>query len=168
MAYSNVPPSGVWAPAITFFNHSTNTLDLEAQAKYYAYLSKCGLAGLLVLGTNSETFLLTREERKALLQTARQVCEPGYPIMAGVGGHSTKQVLEFIADAAEAGADYALLLPPLSDLAHYIALSAVTSIVPQSLARLKQVYQTLRFEILSRLCHALEHSTNGTVYSFGI
>jgi dihydrodipicolinate synthase/N-acetylneuraminate lyase len=32
--------------------------------------------------------------------------------MAGVGGHSTKQVLEFIADAAEAGADSVLLLPP--------------------------------------------------------
>jgi len=32
--------------------------------------------------------------------------------MAGVSGHSTKQVLEFIADAADAGANYALLLPP--------------------------------------------------------
>jgi len=31
--------------------------------------------------------------------------------MAGVSGHSTKQVLEFISDAADAGADYALLLP---------------------------------------------------------
>jgi dihydrodipicolinate synthase/N-acetylneuraminate lyase len=32
--------------------------------------------------------------------------------MAGVGGHSTKQVLEFISDAADAGADSVLLLPP--------------------------------------------------------
>ena len=32
-------------------------------------------------------------------------------IMAGVGGHSTKQVLEFIEDARAAGADYALVLP---------------------------------------------------------
>lgn len=31
--------------------------------------------------------------------------------MAGVSGHSTKQVLEFIADAAAAKADYALVLP---------------------------------------------------------
>lgn len=31
--------------------------------------------------------------------------------MAGVSGHSTKQVLEFISDAVEAGADYALVLP---------------------------------------------------------
>ncbi|KAL2414164.1 putative 4-hydroxy-2-oxoglutarate aldolase, mitochondrial [Exophiala dermatitidis] len=107
-----VPPSGVWAPAITFFDQSTDNLDTDSQAKYYSYLSKTGLAGLVVLGTNSETFLLTREERKTLLETARKACGPSYPIMAGVGGHSTKQVLEFIQDAADAGADYALLLPP--------------------------------------------------------
>ncbi|RYP66379.1 hypothetical protein DL769_006041 [Monosporascus sp. CRB-8-3] len=112
MSLPKVPPSGVWAPAITFFDHSTDTLDTESQAKFYSYLSKSGLAGLVVLGTNSETFLLTREERKTLLETARRACGPSYPIMAGVGGHSTKQVLEFIADAADAGANYALLLPP--------------------------------------------------------
>ncbi|KAL2834740.1 hypothetical protein BJY01DRAFT_239002 [Aspergillus pseudoustus] len=112
MTHLKVPPGGVWAPAITFFNHKADTLDTEAQAKYYAYLSKTGLAGLVVLGTNSETFLLTREERKTLLVTARQAVGDTYPIMAGVSGHGTKQVLEFINDAADAGANYALLLPP--------------------------------------------------------
>lgn len=110
---SQVPPSGVWAPTITFFNHTTDTLDTTSQSKYYTYLSSStGLAGLVILGTNAETFLLTREERKSLLELARKACGPTYPIMAGVSGHSTKQVLEFIADAASAGADYALLLPP--------------------------------------------------------
>ncbi|KAK7744903.1 hypothetical protein SLS53_003136 [Cytospora paraplurivora] len=32
--------------------------------------------------------------------------------MAGVGGHSTRQVLEFVDDAAAAGANYVLCLPP--------------------------------------------------------
>ena len=107
-----VPASGVWVPAITFFDHSTDTLSLNAQAKYFSYLSKTGLSGLVVLGTNAETFLLTQSERKALVQTARKACGPSFPIMAGVSGHSTKQVLEYIADAYAAGADYALLLPP--------------------------------------------------------
>lgn len=112
MSPAKVPPSGVWAPTITFFDHSTDTINPEAQSKYYTYLSGTGLAGLVVLGTNSETFLLTREERKGLLELARRACGPSYPIMAGVGGHSTKQVLEFITDAADAGANYVLLLPP--------------------------------------------------------
>ncbi|KAF2973277.1 hypothetical protein GQX73_g420 [Xylaria multiplex] len=113
-----VPPSGVWVPAVTFFNHDTETIDIESQEAYYSYLSKCGLGGLVILGTNSETFLLTREERKTLLQIARRACGSSYPIMAGVGGHSTKQVLEHIDDAQDAGADYIscanfpVLLPP--------------------------------------------------------
>ncbi|KAI0530375.1 hypothetical protein GGR58DRAFT_236212 [Xylaria digitata] len=107
-----VPPSGVWVPAVTFFNHDTETINIESQETYYSYLSKCGLGGLVILGTNSETFLLTREERKTLIQIARRACGPSYPIMAGVGGHSTKQVLEHIDDAQDAGADYILLLPP--------------------------------------------------------
>ncbi|KAL2136450.1 hypothetical protein VTI74DRAFT_3683 [Chaetomium olivicolor] len=108
----HVPPKGVWCPAVTLFNPDTDTLDLDGQALYYRYLSTTGLTGLVILGTNAETFLLTREERKQLLLLARRVLPPGYPIMAGVGGHSTAQVREFIADAVEAGADYVLLLPP--------------------------------------------------------
>jgi len=107
-----VPPSGVWAPAITFFDPKTDTLIPSDQATYYSYLSKSGLSGLVILGTNAETFLLTREERKQLVQIAREACGPDYPILAGVGGHSTRQVLEFISDAADAGANYVLVLPP--------------------------------------------------------
>ena len=106
-----VPRPGIWCPAVTLFNPATDDLDLEAQAKYYSYLSKSGLTGLVILGTNAETLLLTREERAALLKTARNAVGPDYPIMAGVGGHSVKQVLEFIGDAHKAGANYVLVLP---------------------------------------------------------
>ena len=108
---SAVPKPGVWCPAVTLFNPETDELALEEQSKYYAYLSRSGLTGLVILGTNAETLLLTREERAALLTTARSAVGPDYPIMAGVGGHSTKQVLEYIADAHKAGANYALVLP---------------------------------------------------------
>jgi 4-hydroxy-2-oxoglutarate aldolase len=108
---SKVPKPGVWCPAVTFFNPATDELDLHVQAKYYSYLSRSGLTGLVILGTNAETLLLTREERAALLATARKAVGPDYPIMAGVSGHSTKQVLEYIADAYNAGANYVLVLP---------------------------------------------------------
>ncbi|KAJ4369219.1 hypothetical protein N0V83_006304 [Neocucurbitaria cava] len=109
---SQAPPPGVWCPAVTFFNPESDTLDLEAQARYFSYLSTTGLAGLVILGTNAETMLLTRQERKTLVQTARRAVGPSFSLMAGVGGHSTAQVLEFIGDAAEAGANSVLVLPP--------------------------------------------------------
>ncbi|KAJ9241037.1 hypothetical protein DTO271D3_1130 [Paecilomyces variotii] len=108
----HVPPAGVWCPAVTFFDHNTDSLDLVSQKQYYAYLSRSGLTGLVILGTNAEAFLLTREERRQLIATAREAVGPNYPIMAGVGAHSTKQTLELAADAKEAGADYLLILPP--------------------------------------------------------
>jgi 4-hydroxy-2-oxoglutarate aldolase len=107
-----VPPSGVWCPAVTFFDPASDTLDLAAQNSYDAYLSRTGLAGLVILGTNAEAFLLTRTERAALIATAREAVGPSFPIMAGVGAHSTRQVLEHIEDAARAGANYVLVLPP--------------------------------------------------------
>ncbi|KAK4179404.1 hypothetical protein QBC36DRAFT_362884 [Triangularia setosa] len=107
------PPSGLWVPSITIFSPTTDTLDLESQSLYYQYLSSpaVGLSGLLILGTNAEPFLLTREERASLLRLARKTVPPGFPIMAGVSGHSTAQVKEFIRDAQEAGADHILVLP---------------------------------------------------------
>ena len=110
-SFPHVPPAGVWVPVVTAFNHETDTIDVESHKKYCAYLSRC-LTGLVILGTNAEAFLLTREERAQAISTAREAVGPNVPIMAGVGAHSTKQVLELSQDAAKAGANYLLVLPP--------------------------------------------------------
>lgn len=106
------PPPGVWVPAVTLFDPDTDRLLADDQARYFKYLASTGITGLVVLGSNAETFLLTREERKATLETARAAVGPDFPIMAGVSGHSTAQVLEFLEDAHAAGSNYGLLLPP--------------------------------------------------------
>ncbi|EAT76913.1 hypothetical protein HBH56_218860 [Parastagonospora nodorum] len=105
------PAPGVWCPAVTFYHPLTGALDLEAQKKYFAYLSKSGLTGLVILGSNAEAFLLTRDERIALMKAAREAVGPNYPLMIGVSGFSVAQVLENIGDAIAAGANYGLLLP---------------------------------------------------------
>ncbi|KAL3497268.1 GTP cyclohydrolase N terminal-domain-containing protein [Aspergillus germanicus] len=124
-----IPKAGVWCPAVTYFNHATDTIDLESQKKYYSYLSKTGLAGLVILGTNSEAFLLTREERAQLIAAAREAVGPDFPLMAGVGAHSTKQVLELAADAAAAGANYLLVLPPA-----YFGKATTTAVIKRFFA----------------------------------
>ena len=106
-----VPEPGCYVPGVTFFRPETDELDLVSQKKYYSYLASTGLKGLVVLGTNAETFLLNREERKSLVEVGRKAVPAGYPIIAGVGGHSTSQALEYISDARDAGANFALLLP---------------------------------------------------------
>jgi 4-hydroxy-2-oxoglutarate aldolase len=105
------PAPGVWCPAVTFYDPSTGALDLEAQDKYFTYLSKSGLTGLVILGSNAEAFLLTRDERIALMSAARAAVGSDYPLMMGVSGFSVTQVLENIGDAMRAGANFGLLLP---------------------------------------------------------
>lgn len=107
----HVPKHGVWCPAVTFFDYDTDTIDLAAQKQYFTYLSRTGLAGLVIHGTNSEAFLLTREERYQVITAAREAVGPDFPLMAGVGAHSTKQTVQLARDAKSAGADYALVLP---------------------------------------------------------
>lgn len=104
------PAPGVWCPAVTFYD-ATGALDLESQKKYFSYLSQSGLTGLVILGSNAEAFLLTREEKISLMKAAREAVGPNYPLMIGVSGFSVAQVLENIADAQSAGANYGLLLP---------------------------------------------------------
>ena len=111
MSVPRVPPAGVWCPAVSFYKEDGD-LDLDAQADYFSHLCVSGLKGIVALGTNSEAFLLTREERSQIISTARAAVGPNFPIMAGVGAHSTKQTLELARDAAQAGANYLLVLPP--------------------------------------------------------
>ncbi|CAO2656035.1 Nn.00g048380.m01.CDS01 [Neocucurbitaria sp. VM-36] len=107
----NPPAPGVWCPAVTFYDTTTSHLDLAAQKQYFTYLSKSGLTGLVILGSNAEAFLLTRDEKIALVKAAREAVGPDYPLMVGVSGFSVPQVLENIQDAIAAGANYGLLLP---------------------------------------------------------
>jgi 4-hydroxy-2-oxoglutarate aldolase len=65
----------------------------------------------VILGSNAEAFLLTHDEKRALMKCAREAVGPHYPLMMGISGFSVAQVLENIADAVEAGANYGLLLP---------------------------------------------------------
>ena len=61
-----------------------------------------------------EAHHLTHSERKVLIEAARKALdEAGYtdvPIIAGTGVGSTRETIELCHEAAEAGADYAIVI----------------------------------------------------------
>ncbi len=61
-----------------------------------------------------EAIHLTHAERKTLIQTARRALdEAGFtdvPIIAGTGTGSTRETIELCHEAAEAGADYTIVI----------------------------------------------------------
>ncbi|KAK8167447.1 hypothetical protein BC567DRAFT_297442 [Phyllosticta citribraziliensis] len=110
-------PQGVYCPVITLYAPTaTQEVDLDATYTYAQYLVRAGQHGLVYLGTNGELALLTRSERVAIVATARRAVSdlglPKYPLVAGVSAPSTKETIECAVEAADAGANFALLLPP--------------------------------------------------------
>lgn len=63
-------------------------LDLATQAAHAIHLAKCGVRGIVLLGSTGEAVMISSEERKSLVSHVRQELESagfeGYPIIAGM------------------------------------------------------------------------------------
>ncbi|CAE6494822.1 unnamed protein product [Rhizoctonia solani] len=104
---------GVYAPIPTFFLEDTEELDVPTFKKHIIYLARAGM-GILVSGSMGEAHHLTPEERVILIHAAREALDSiGHtttPVIAGTGIGSTKGTIELTRQAAEAGADYSIVI----------------------------------------------------------
>ncbi|HEX6803183.1 MAG TPA: dihydrodipicolinate synthase family protein [Terriglobales bacterium] len=74
--------------------------------------SKTPVAGLVVLGSTGESILLSDDERREVLKTAREACAPHKVLIAGTGVESALETLRLTEYAAELGYDVALVRTP--------------------------------------------------------
>jgi len=70
------------------------------------------LSGYVILGSNGETVYLTRDEKLAILETARKAIPTNKWMIAGTGCESTRATIELTCRAAAIGADAALIITP--------------------------------------------------------
>lgn len=107
---------GVYSPTVTFFHPDTEELDVPSIRKHAVRLAKAGLVGLVTMGSNGEAVHLTREERKTVTRETRAALdEAGYqnvPVIAGASEQSIRGTIELTKEAADAGAEYVLIVPP--------------------------------------------------------
>jgi 4-hydroxy-tetrahydrodipicolinate synthase len=123
--------SGLFVPLITPFTERGD-LDLGALEELAHRILDAGAAGLVALGTTSETPTLTQAERAAILDTCARVCrERSAPLIAGAGSNDTRgsaAVLRGLAAWPEISA--ALVVVPYYNrpgedgvVAHFLALA---------------------------------------------
>lgn len=111
MAERRISLGGVFPPIPTPFGadgevaYDALTANLERWNMY-------DLAGYVVLGTNGEAVYLTPEEKVRILETARRAIPPGKLLIAGTGLESTRATIALTCQAADAGADAALVVTP--------------------------------------------------------
>lgn len=114
---ANPLPPGIYCPVISLYKPTLRQeVDLEASYKYFAFLVKGGVTGLVLAGTTAEAVLLSHQERIDLTRVARKVVDdlgfPDLPLVAGISGQSVNESITFAEEAKEAGATFGLLLPP--------------------------------------------------------
>ncbi|WP_027776123.1 4-hydroxy-tetrahydrodipicolinate synthase family protein [Paraburkholderia caledonica] len=86
--------SGIWLPIVTPLHNGE--LDIDSLQRLADYYSRTEISGIVALSTTGEAALLTEAERLTVLQALTEVTGSRFPLLIGVGGSNTREVLRDI------------------------------------------------------------------------
>jgi len=102
---------GTGVAIITPF-HKQGTIDFTALERLIEHLVTGGVNYLVVQGTTAETATLTREEKNALAEFVVDIVNKRLPLVLGIGGNSTQDVINTIRLNSLDGYDAILSVTP--------------------------------------------------------
>ena len=88
------------------------SIDLDRYAEHVRWLAENGCDGICPNGSLGEYQALTDNERAAVVSTAVDAAPAGFTVMPGVGAYGARAARAWADQAAEAGADVLMALPP--------------------------------------------------------
>jgi dihydrodipicolinate synthase/N-acetylneuraminate lyase len=100
-------------PAITTPFDATGAIDLDALERNLAALLDAGVHGFVATGTMGEAGSLSAAERRSVIEATVRAADGRVPVIAGVSAGTAAAASALATDAAAAGADALMLLPPL-------------------------------------------------------
>jgi dihydrodipicolinate synthase/N-acetylneuraminate lyase len=115
---ATVLPPGVYVPMPTFFLEEPadeQPVDVDTVARHVKFLASAGVQGVVCMGSTGEAAHLNEEERQLVIRTTRKAINDSgskVKLLAGCSQESVRGTLNLIQQAAKAGADYAMVLPP--------------------------------------------------------
>ncbi len=125
---------GAGVALITPFN-TDGTVDYESLGNLIDYQIKEGMDYLVVLGTTGETATLLAEERKQVWEFAAKRVEGRLPLIAGIGGNNTQEIVKQVDQFNIDGYCAILSVSPYYNkptqegiYQHYKAISAVSKL----------------------------------------
>ena len=111
MSKSAISLNGVFPPIPTPFD-AEGDIATQKLIENIERWNQYDLSGYVVLGSNGEAGFLSEEEKVQIWQAARRAIPSGKLMIAGAGCESTRQTIALTCQAADAGADAALLVTP--------------------------------------------------------
>ncbi|MFV0479589.1 MAG: 4-hydroxy-tetrahydrodipicolinate synthase [Anaerorhabdus sp.] len=103
---------GIITPIITPFTEGDQSLNLDAAKVLVNRLIERGVHGLFPLGTNGEFHTLTQQEKIDFAKVVIETTNHRVPVYVGVGGNSTKEVIQLGNIMKELGADAISVVTP--------------------------------------------------------
>ncbi|HOH98967.1 MAG TPA: 4-hydroxy-tetrahydrodipicolinate synthase [Bacteroidales bacterium] len=87
--------SGTGVALVTPF-HKYGTIDFSALNRLLQHVIEGGVDYLVVMGTTGESVTLSKDEKTALIQYVVEVTEKRVPIVLGIGGNNTQELVNTI------------------------------------------------------------------------
>jgi dihydrodipicolinate synthase/N-acetylneuraminate lyase len=102
---------GIFPPITTPFYPDGNVYIKKLESNVERY-SRTPCAGIVVLGSTGEAILLSDQERRDVLKSAREAAAPGKVLIAGTGVESAIETVRLTEYAAELGYDISMVRTP--------------------------------------------------------
>jgi len=102
---------GTGVAIITPFKNDTS-IDFAALGRIIEHVIKGGVNYIVAMGTTGEAPTLTKDEKQALLSFVTESINERVPLVAGIGGNNTQEIINCIRELDLAGVDGILSVAP--------------------------------------------------------
>jgi 4-hydroxy-tetrahydrodipicolinate synthase len=102
---------GTGVAIITPFKNDSS-IDFAALGRVISHVIGGGVNYIVVMGTTGESVTLTKDEKKAIISYVVETVDKKVPLMVGIGGNNTQEVINTIRHANLCGVDGILSVVP--------------------------------------------------------
>jgi 4-hydroxy-tetrahydrodipicolinate synthase len=102
---------GIGVAIVTPFKNDSS-IDFAAMGRVVNHVINGGVNYIVVMGTTGESATLTKDEKKAIISYVAEVTDNRVPLVTGIGGNSTQEVINCIRYSNLTGVDGILSVAP--------------------------------------------------------
>ncbi len=102
---------GTGVAIVTPFKNDTS-IDFAALGRIVNHVITGGVNYIVILGTTGESVTLTKDEKKAIVSYVVEVTDGRVPLMLGIGGSNTQEIINYIRQTNLTGVEGILSVAP--------------------------------------------------------
>lgn len=102
---------GTGVAVVTPFKNDSS-IDFTAMGRVINHVIKGGVNYIVAMGTTGEASTLTKDEKKALISYVIEAVDNRVPLVVGIGGNNTQEVINYIRQSDLNGVDGILSVAP--------------------------------------------------------